>query len=536
MNAHVPLGRVPLPLKITSMVAAATALALSASGGNAATTSAGQQTGHGPAAGPPPRPCPVSGPSPQPRRTGSAGTGCSPAQGRIVANPAPRPIRPALPLSPAAPRGKRGATGLGDPYYPAAGNGGYDALDYDVALDYKRSRRIEATVTMTAKATQDLSGFSLDFRGPKVKDVLVNGRGAAFSRKGQELMITPAAGLPTGRTFTTQVRYAGSPGPLTNDRLGTYGWIPTREGVITVSEPDGTPSWMPVNDHPLDKATYTFRVTVPNGMQVIANGAPSTPVHEADTTTHTWSVRSPMASYLVMVAIGEFKELHGRAGDIPVITAVDPQYQSHAAKLHRNTITVTKWLTEKFGPYPFATSGGLIDDQRLGYALETQERPVYAGFVPSMNFVVHELAHQWFGNSVSIRRWSDIWLNEGLSTYAEWLWQEDRRRGNTAQKIFRRYYRQPADSVVFRPPPGRPGRRDLFGYSVYIRGAMTVHALRRRIGDEAFFRTLRAWNERYRYGNAQTDDFVALAEKESGKRLDRLFRVWLYTKGKPVNW
>jgi aminopeptidase N len=527
VNAHAPSGK--LPLKVAASVTAATVLALAASGGNAAARLVER---HGPSS----RPCPESGPSSKSRPAGSAKAACPPALSAPVGDPAPRPVQPAVLLASSAPLGTPGALGLGDPYFPAAGNGGYDALDYDVVVAYRRDRSIEATVTMKARAQQDLSSFSLDLRRLKVNGVQVNGREAKHSHKGQELVITPATALPNGRTFTVRVRYSGSPAPLTNSMLGTYGWIPTREGVVTVSEPDGTPSWMPVNDHPRDKATYTFRVTVPKGLRAIANGRPSAPVHHADTSTYTWSVRSPMASYLALVAIGDFKVTRGKVDGIPVITAVDSRFKRHAAALHDNTVTATRWLAKKFGPYPFATSGGLIDDPRLGYALETQERPVYAGFAPAMNFVVHELAHQWFGNSVSLRQWPDIWLNEGLATYAEWLWQEHRGKGNTAQKIFQRYYRQPARSVIFNPPPGRPGRHDMFGYSVYIRGAMTVHALRGRIGDEAFFRTLRAWTAQHRHGNAQTSDFIALAEKESGKQLDRLFQVWLYTKGKPVNW
>jgi aminopeptidase N len=436
-----------------------------------------------------------------------------------------------------------GSTGLGDPYFPSAGNGGYDAKNYDVTLAYRSpDKHIDAVVKMTATATQALSGFSLDLRGLRVRSVLVDGLPAVFRRERQELMVTPATPLPRGRSFTTVVRYSGRPGPLSGPMLGTYGWIPTQDGILTLSEPDGTPTWMPVNDHPRDKATYTFRVTVPNWLQVIANGEPRPPVRGAATTTYTWVERSPMASYLAMIAIGRFRTLRGRAGSLPVITAVDPQYAGAAGKLHRTTIAVLNWQRSLFGRYPFATGGGVIDDPDVGYALETQERPVYAGFVPDTDFIVHELAHQWFGNSVSLTAWPDIWLNEGFATYAEWLWQEHRTakakkgRRDTAKKIFTRYYRQPADSPIFQPPPGQPGRRDLFGFSVYIRGAMCLQALRQRIGDRAFFRTLRAWIAERRHGNGRTADFVALAERQSGRQLDRLFHAWLYAKGKPRDW
>jgi len=501
VNTRAPSGRTPL--RFTVVTAAATALALAASSGNAADHNAGAHSA-----------------APAPRSSAPA------------ARPAETPS-PFGSLTAAA-----GSAGLGDEYFPEAGNGGYDALHYDVTLTYREDRSITATSVMTARATQDLGSFSLDYRGPKVVGVRVNERPAAFSRKGQELVITPDRPLTDGRTFTVEVRYTGRPHPRTSSELGSYGWIPTKDGAVTLSQPDGTPTWLPVNDHPLDKATYTFRITVPEGLQALANGTPvEPPAQRGKTVTRVWQVTSPMASYLAMIAIGKFEVRRSQAGGIPVITAVDPAYAKHAAKLERDTVTATTWLTELLGHYPFPTAGGIIDDPQLHYALEAQERPVYAGFAPAMNFVVHEMAHQWFGNSVSLTRWPDIWLNEGFATYTEWLWREHRSKGkNTAQKIFNRYYRQPGTSVIFRPPPGKPGAREMFGYSVYIRGAMTVHALRQRIGDEAFFRVMRTWAELHRHGNARTEDLIALAERESGKQLDRLFKVWLYQKGKPKSW
>src|SRR5437868_10028821 len=146
--------------------------------------------------------------------------------------------------------GTPGSTGLGDPYFPNAGNGGYDVAHYDVALAYTgpETGAIGATVSISAKATQDLSAFNLDYRGPKIVAVAVDGRSVQYRRAGQELTVTPATVIPHGQAFTTTVRYAGKPEPIRSEAYGTYGWVPSKDGALVVAEPDGAPTWLPVND------------------------------------------------------------------------------------------------------------------------------------------------------------------------------------------------------------------------------------------------------------------------------------------------
>jgi aminopeptidase N len=462
---------------------------------------------------------------------------CVPAPERTGRSAMPEPIdsaaAPAVLCAARMGGGRPGAAGIGDSYFPNSGNGGYDVANYGVALKFTPAgHRVQATVTITATATQDLSLFNLDYRGPRITAVTVDGSDAGYERKGGELIVRPGSAIAKGQTFRTTVTYDGSPGAIQDGELGTYGWVRSKDGAVVVAEPDGAPSWLPVNDHPSDKATYDFEISVPQSLQVMANGEPDVPITEDGWTTYGWHERDPMASYLATIAIGKFRVKRGFAGKIPVISAVDPKFAKSLNSLHATTIKAVLWARKKFGPYPFRTVGGIIDDPKLDYALETQSRPIYAGFVPDQDFIVHELAHQWFGNSVSLSRWQDIWLNEGFATYAEWLWHE-RTKKDSAKKIFKRYYRQPANSPIFAPAPGGPGRPQLFSFSVYIRGAMTLQALRERVGGKAFFKILKAWPAERRAKTGSTAQFVALAERISHRQLDRLFNVWLLKRGKP---
>ncbi len=427
-----------------------------------------------------------------------------------------------------------GAPGLGDEYFPKDGNGGYDVRNYQVDLKFTPAgHKVAATVEVSAVATQDLTSFDLDYQGPPITEVTLDGKPVKYERDGEELVITPPKPVEKDTAFKTVVSYAGTPRSLSNPGLGAYGWNKSRDGAVVTAQPDGASTWLPSNDHPSDKATFDFAITVPSGLKAYANGEPDEPDAEDGQTTFRWHERTPMATYLATVAIGKFVERRSTAAGVKVITAVDPKYSKSLKKVHDTTIKAVRWQQRLFGPYPFQTAGAIVDDPQLGYALETQSRPVYGGFVPDEAFIVHEIAHQWFGNSVTLRRWQDIWLNEGFATYVEWLWRERKNRKENTRKTFDRYYRQSGTSPALSPVPGRPGKAEMFGFSVYIRGAMTLEALRRKVGDRAFFQILRTWAAERRNGYGDTDEFIALAERVSGKKLDKLFQVWLYQKGKP---
>ena len=641
-----------------------------------------------------------------------------------------------------------GAAGIGDPYFPDDGNGGYDVQHYDLDLSYEPSTDVlSGTATIAATATQFLSRFNLDLDGLKVRSITVNGAAAKWHRSQGELVITPASPLPNAVAFTTVIVYDGIPGPIPDNEFG--GWIPTDDGVIVAGQPHGAATWFPANDHPIDKASFTFHVSVPTGLEVVANGRLESTTTAAGRTTWTWDAVEPMATYLATINVGEFDvdeystdaidfwdaidpdlfdpiaaprtgtqfaisgaadasykrlartisvpaggaqlsfwidrdtefpwdfvfvEIHtvgqddwttledlnghttqdtgfvcpfwldihpfltnyqtatrkgcdpsgttgdwwaatGNSGDaenwafdlgayagsdveVSISYASDDVVQRAGVFIDDIVVTpgpgstsfeadgdtmdgwtvpgapagspgndndwivgtaadvpetegsiaagslarqpeIIDFLGSNFGPYPFSTGGGIVDDvEGLGFALETQTRPVYARdfFTDSFSgdaVVVHEIAHQWYGDSLALARWQHIWLNEGFASYAEWLWSEDQELG-TAQEVFDFWYEVfPADDPFWSVVIGDPGPDQLFEFAVYIRGAMTLHQLRLAVGDDDFFEIMQTWAADNAGGNVTTDEFIALAESISGEDLGALFDTWLFTPGKP---
>ncbi|WP_157520082.1 M1 family metallopeptidase [Nocardioides dokdonensis] len=652
------------------------------------------------------------------------------------------PVAAGLPDGGAGP----GSPGIGDPYWPRDGNGGYDVDHYDLDLRYRPgSKQLSGVSTISARSTRALSRFHLDLVGMQVTHVNVDGRPARWDRRGQELRITPRRAISRDTDFAVAVTYAGRPGRAGQGRFDE-GWISLPDGAIVAGEPHSATSWFPSNDHPTDRARYTFRIEVPAALSVVANGRLEGTEEHGRTTTWTWRADEPMASYLTTVGIGDYDVttyeedglrfhdaidagLPGRLSSpstgtrLAVARGSNNAYQRLARRIevppdgatmafdlardtepgfdfvfveahtvgrddwttlrdlggHTSSRTgrqcatwseerpfivehyqsqrrrscrpvgptgewwaasgagdgierwevdlgpyagsevevsityltdgsfrgagvtvddvevsagvgstsfegglegwtvpgppegdaanrtdwrvgstddvpagvgekarralarqpeIVRYLSGLFGEYPWRDVGGIVEDSGVGFALETQTRPVYeSGFFASVSggssLIVHELAHQWFGDSLTVKRWKHIWLNEGFASYTQWLWSEAEGRASAAELAWRSWRSMPQGSDYWDLRIGAPGRDNLFDGAVYNRGALTLHALRVRVGDETFFRILQGWPTARAGQDVTTRQFVRYAERVAGRDLDGLFRRWLFTPKRP---
>jgi aminopeptidase N len=451
-----------------------------------------------------------------------------------------------------------GSEGSGDPFFPNAGNGGYDVSHYSLTLDYDQPANfLSGTAVIQATATQNLSRFNLDLRDfYAVSSVKVNGLSATFARPHiQELAISPSPKLKAGSRFTVEVVYSGQPQPITDPDESIEGWIPTDDGAFVVNEPQGSPGWYPVNDSPRDKATYDFTIRVPVGREAVANGRLISQTTQGGKTTWVWEEDSPMAPYLATATNGDFLTRTYSAGSLFMFDAVDPNTRRLRTDPPNPTLAFERldpqpeiigFFANLYGAYPYTSGGGIIDwAPDVGYALEAQTRANYHR-IPLPTTVVHEIAHQWFGNAVTISQWPDIWLNEGFATFSEWIYDE-MHGGPKARKVFNELYRIPQDDPAFEDlwfpaPAALEGPEQLFHTPVYDRGAMTLQALREKVGDADFFQILSDWYSQNRATavtgdqSVSTADFISLAEQVSGQNLDQFFQVWLFEEGRPESW
>jgi aminopeptidase N len=428
-----------------------------------------------------------------------------------------------------------GADGAGDPYYPEDGNGGYDVTGYHVSISYNPdSRNLDGDTAVTAKATGELRTFNLDLYGLEVREIEVDGEPAEFERAGEhELVITPATPVADGADFETRVRYGGVPEMMGEGALGENGWQLARSGgAFVAGEPHSATSWYPANDTPRDKATFRLDARVPNGWSVISNGREKPPTRGNDGwTTFHWEEPNRVATYLTTVGIDRWTfDRSTLPGGTPVVSAYAPGVEDKR-QVENRLPEIIEFLESKFGPYPQSAAGGIYINESIGFSLETQGRPIYADWA-ELSVVVHENAHQWWGNSVTVSSWADICLNECFASYAQWLWDEAKSDANLDRQ-FRTAVARTTDEFW----QGRlydMGAGNEFS-AVYEKGPMALHALRRQIGDEAFDRVLKEWPAKHRDANASWPEFERFVTEIAGQDLKDFFTAWFRSAQRPAD-
>lgn len=436
-----------------------------------------------------------------------------------------------------------GAAGLGDPIFPLDGNGGYTVRHYTLDFDWQAPRApFAASTTIKATATQALSRFDLDFAGNELHTVTVNGRPAAAVRDGDELIVTPKSAIPRGGSFTVQVRYTADPTQLRHrdDAIEDYGWIPTPDGTVLYPQPNGAKMIFPSDDHPSRRAPITYRITTPGDLTAVANGKLVDRSARPDGRVRwTYDSEQPVATQLVQLAIGRFRLIDGTGPDGLPLRDVVPDALVAPTKQYRDlTPGHLAWLKQRLGPYPFNRYGVLVGDTDLGVALETQtlslvpKADLLGTRVDAERNLVHELTHQWFGDSVGIATWSDLWLSEGHARFYERQYSQEH-GGDSFEAAMRTAYESHDQWRHDYGAPAEPTEPNLFKRMRYDGSALVLYALREQVGADTFQRIERAWLTRYRGKTASTADYIALASQVAGHDLSGFLRPWLHGSTTP---
>ncbi|MCB7137378.1 M1 family metallopeptidase [Cellulosimicrobium marinum] len=429
-----------------------------------------------------------------------------------------------------------------DPYAPHRGTTDHHVDRYRLDLTYRvRPNRLDGVATLDVVLDADVDVVELDLVHLKAGRVRVDGATARFAHAGGRLRVRLGRTVAAGTALQVEVEYGGRPRPWIGP-WGDVGWEELTEGSLVAGQPDGAPTWFPCNDTPAHKAVFEITVTTDAGYTVVANGPLLDVSRRASTRTWRHGPTAPMCTYLATVVVGRFDELDvarrpGPAGLVDALrrtvhqTALAHAGQRDAVRrdLARHGETMAAFES-MFGPYPFAEGYRVVvTEDELEIPLEAQGLSIFGanhldGAGTWDRLVAHELAHQWFGNSVSVARWQDIWLNEGFACYAEWLWSEAAGR-ETADAHARAAHDRLAglsqDLVI-----ADPGPASMFDDRLYKRGALTLHALRLTLGDPAFFDVLRGWTATHRHGSVTTGDLRA-ALRSAGADVDGLLDTWL---------
>ncbi|ALE07655.1 peptidase M1 [Arthrobacter sp. ERGS1:01] len=431
------------------------------------------------------------------------------------------------------------------PYIPGHGSPDYSVSHYDLTLAVRLAGNLlEGRAVITARALVPLTAVELDLTGLGLDKAAVDGvRAVKYSQRPGKLTLQLPTPLDAGREFTLDLRYSGLPEPDAGD-WGEVGWEELADGVLVAGQPTGAPTWFPCNDRPDDKASYRFTVTTDAGYTAVCNGLPVAHSRKSSRETWVYEQLAPMASYLATLQIGRYKVLalpSGRGGSqVPINVAVPKVLQPQAAVALARQREMMDVFTERFGPYPFPAYTVVVTGDELEIPLESQSLSILGRnhlttAWEAQRLIAHELSHQWFGNSLTLADWHDIWLHEGFACYAEWLWSEESGSQTVAERAAAAHamLRTEAADIVI----GDPGPQRMFDDRVYKRGALALEALRAAVGDSAFFGLLREWAARNRHGSVSTECFVRLVDElcggVSGFSAIEVLTPWLYREPLP---
>lgn len=427
--------------------------------------------------------------------------------------------------------------GNGDPYTPDAGSDVFEVEMYDLTLDYKvATNRLAGEAMLAIIMLRESNHLELDLAGLSVSAVRVNGHKASYTHKHSRLRVKLARAMVAGTHLVVEVDYAGKPAPR-KSRWGRIGFEELTDGALVASQPTGAPTWFPCNDHPARKSRYRMAITTEKAYHVVANGIPAGHTDHAGRRTWRFYQDIPAATYLATVQIGRYREEAVDLGGIPGALIYPPHLRRRVKHDFGRVGEMMALFEDAFGPYPLAKYVAVITDDDLEIPIEAQGMATFGanhadGEHGSDRLIAHELAHQWFGNSVTPKQWRHIWLNEGFACYSEWMWSQAS-GGESTNALAEHYYERlaglPQDILV-----GDPGAADMFDDRIYKRGALTVHALRREVGETTFRALVRSWTHEMRHGVADTEEFIAHAERIAERSLRPLFQAWLFEKRLPA--
>ena len=424
-----------------------------------------------------------------------------------------------------------------DDYFPRYGDLSYDVLHYDLRLDYRvDGNHLDGRAELHAVALTDVDELHVDLQGLTVSKVRLDTVPVAkFSVRGGKLVVRTKRVIEAGDEFRLVIRYGGRPRPIP-DGDGGMGWEELTHGVLVAGQTNGAASWFPCNDRPTNKAGYRIEVTTASPYYVLANGRLISRRAAAGDTTWVYEQAEPMATYLATVQIGRYDAREIPEAPVPMTAVLPEGSQAGFEAGFGRQAEMMGFFIRTFGAYPFGSYAVVVTEDPLEIPLEAQSLSVFgSNFLTddwdSVRLVAHEMSHQWFGNSLTLAAWRDIWLHEGFACYAEWLWSEES-GGPSADDRAREHW----DRLAAAPQDlslADPGADEMFDDRVYKRGALLLHALRATIGDETFFSLLQRWVRDNAHGTVTTPMFVELADELAGRPLTDVFEPWLYETDLP---